>query len=29
MRFFHLVANFRRAKNHILKVVHNGSVVEG
>jgi hypothetical protein len=28
-RFFHLVANFRRAKNHILKVVHNGSVVEG
>jgi mannosylglycoprotein endo-beta-mannosidase len=28
-RFFHLVANFRRAKNHLLKVVHNGSVVEG
>ncbi|KAJ6975422.1 hypothetical protein NC653_031311 [Populus alba x Populus x berolinensis] len=29
MCFFHLVANFWRAKNHILKVVHNGSVVEG
>jgi hypothetical protein len=28
-RFFHLVANFRKAKNHLLKVVHNGSVVEG
>jgi len=28
-RFFHLVANFRRAKNHLLKVVHNGFVVEG
>jgi hypothetical protein len=28
-RFFHLVANFKRAKNHILKVVHNGFVVEG
>ena len=26
--FFHLVANFTRDKNHILKVVHNGSVVE-
>jgi hypothetical protein len=28
-RFFHLAANFRKAKNHLLKVVHNGSVVEG
>jgi hypothetical protein len=28
-RFFHLVDNFKRAKNHILKMVHNGFVVEG
>jgi hypothetical protein len=28
-RFFQLVANFKRAKNHILKVVCNGFVVEG